>query len=112
MRPSRALNSGTVFLVGGTGVAAWDNLNVGFDISGSGKAHLSLDDAASSSFDSEFYTVNLGTGAAQFIGKLPVAMMDIAFTIAVPDPETAALWLAGLAVLGPLASRRRVARGS
>lgn len=104
-------NTGLVNIVGPTGASAWDNLNVGFDIGSSGSAYLSFDDAASSSFDSEFYRINLSTGATQFVGKLPVAMLDIAVAAAVPEPETAALWMAGLAVMGRLAWRRRQARG-
>jgi hypothetical protein len=101
-------NSGLVNAVGPTGASAWDNMNVGFDIGSSGSAYLSFDDAASSSFDSEFYKINLSNGATTFVGKLPVAMLDIA--VAVPEPETTALWLAGLAVMGRVAWRRRAAR--
>jgi hypothetical protein len=37
-------------------------------------------------------------------------MLDIAVAAAVPEPETAALWLAGLAVMGRVAWRRRASR--
>lgn len=96
-------NSGTVLLVGDLGFGHGGP--VGMDIGASGSAYLSMDTPASSSFDTEFYRLNVMTGATQFVGELPVAMLD--FAVAVPEPETMALWLAGLAVMGRVAYRRR-----
>jgi uncharacterized membrane protein YgdD (TMEM256/DUF423 family) len=83
---------------------------VGFDISQStGIAYLSLDNLPSSSADSEFYTVNLSTGAATFAGSIPVSLLDFSLAVGLPVPEPAgfALMLAGLGVLGFAMRRRR-----
>lgn len=96
-------NSGSVALVGDLGFPHGGP--AGMDVSGSGMAYLSLDDLSSSSFDTEFYRLNLATGATQFVGELPVAMLDFAVG-PVPEPETVAMLLAGLGLLGGVMRRR------
>ncbi len=104
-------NDGTLAAIGSLGV---DTSNViGFDISGmSGMAYAALTDGDTSK--SGFYTINLATGAATWVGAFGFGggnafappLLDIAVA-AVPEPETYALMLAGLLGVAWIARRRR-----
>lgn len=73
----------------GTGLGFSITQPVGFDIGSDGTGFLT--------HGSDFYTVNLASGSANFVGSLGVAMNGIAV---VPEPGTAMLSaLAGLALL-------------
>lgn len=93
-------NDGVLTTIGGLGVNATDL--TGFDISGvTGTAFASFVTPGSAS--AGLYTVNLGTGAASWIGGIEAggAVLDIAV---VPEPGVIALL--GLGGLGVLALRR------
>ncbi len=98
-------NGGLFNVIGGSGITTF-NAALGFDISGaSGLAYISVDDFASSGFNAEFYSVNLGTGAFTQIGVndlLPVLDISVLPSVAVPvsAPGTAMLALLGLGALG------------
>lgn len=95
-------NDGTLVLVGALNVNTSDV--AGFDISGAtGVAFASLTspDGASS-----LYSINLATGAASLIGGTSSSLRDITVAAPIPEPETYALMLAGLAAVG-FAARRR-----
>ena len=84
----------TVAAVGGLGVAVGSN--VGFDIDPTGFAWLSN--------DSNFYGVDLGTGALNFFGTIgyagyPPGIVSIA---AIPEPGTLLLTASGIALLARL----------
>lgn len=106
--------SGATVLVGSLGVAATRNDLVGFDVSGlSGEAFASL--TVSGVGSSGFYSIDLASGAASLVGTIAPdigVVFDItAATVApvvgvIPEPETYALMLLGLASLA-LADRRR-----
>ena len=103
-------NNGTQVAVGALGVMA-SNV-AGFDISGAtGTAYASLTDADTAK--SGLYTINLGSGAATWIGAFGMAgmtagappLLDITVA-AVPEPQTWAMLLGGLGFVGWLARRR------
>ena len=103
-------NNGTLSAVGALGV---DTSGVaGFDISGAtGTAFASLTNGDSG--DSAFYTINLATGAATLVGAfgyggniaIAAPLLDVA-VVAVPEPETYAMMLAGLMGIGWISRRR------
>ena len=106
-------NNGTLTAVGALG---FDTTGVaGFDISGtSGLAFASLTNGDTA--ESGFYSINLATGAASFVGLIGVGgnpalaapMLGIALNVGVvPEPSTYAMLFAGLLVMGRLARRRR-----
>lgn len=96
-------NAGVLNTVGALGVVTSDL--VGFDISGlSGIAYASL--TAPNAGFSNLYTINLGTGAATFVGRIGGGMA-IRGLAAVPEPTGLALLLSGLIVAGGLMLRRR-----
>ena len=96
-------NDGTLVAVGsGLGVNTSDV--AGFDISGTtGAAFASLTDANGAS---RLYSINLATGTATLIGATATSLRDITVAAPIPEPETYALMLAGLAAVG-FAARRR-----
>jgi hypothetical protein len=106
-------NAGTTVLVGSLGSTATGN--VGFDVSGAtGAAFASFSTA---SVSNGFYSINLGTGAATLIGTIGNAqagVLDITArngalpVAAIPEPETYALMLLGLASVGWASRRRQV----
>jgi len=99
-------NTGQMFTVGGLGGPLAFRGDVGFDISGlTGLAYLNLDEFNSLTFEDEFYTVNLSTGAATFLGTTTgVNLLDISVA-PVPEPSTIGLVVIGM--LGLVAAARR-----
>ena len=103
-------NNGTQTSVGALG---FDTSNVvGFDISGAtGIAYASLTD--NDTAKSGLYTINLATGAATLVGAFGVGgnsaiappLLDITVA-AIPEPQTYAMVLAGLLLVGSVARRR------
>ncbi len=95
-------NDGTLVLLGALGVNTTDV--AGFDISGAtGAAFASL---TSPNGSSGLYGINLATGAASLIGATSSSLRDITVAAPIPEPQTYALMLAGLAAVG-FAARRR-----
>jgi len=107
-------NAGTSVLIGSLGVTSLVGAT-GFDVSAlTGSSYASLTNAASGL--SSFYTVDLTTGAATLVGAFGAnvgLVRDItAFAqappvAAIPEPETYAMMLLGLAGIGWAARRRR-----
>lgn len=105
-----AFNAPTISSIGSLGLAA-DVIGAnGFEIDamGRGWAALTLDNG-----DSGLYMINLSTGGATLSGTLNANLRGLTsapFMAPVPEPETYALLLAGLGLIGT-AARRRMARG-
>lgn len=106
-------NGGVYTTVGGSGFVAFA-ANLGFDISGAtGAAYISMDDNDSPNDNTEFFTVNLTTGAMSLVGNFPVPLLDIsvrpvAVSATAPEPGTFALLaLSGLPLAGAVLRRRR-----
>jgi len=97
-------NGGVLETIGGTGgPSAFDGF-VSFDIGTTGNAFVSLDDAVSPTAASEFYSVDLATGALTLIDDEVFQILDFAL---VPVPEPATLTLTGVAIVGAIAGLRR-----
>lgn len=101
-------NGGQFSVIGDSGFVAFDAA-LGFDISGAtGIAYISMDDFASPDANSEFFRVNLATGAMTFSGNLRSALLDISVVpVAVPEPTTLTMALMGLGWAGAYVRRRR-----
>lgn len=103
-------NGGVVTGIGPSGALAF-TAGIGFDISGLGMAYLSLDDANGSTPTTEFYRVDLATGAASLLGNSPTVLLDISAAVTpIPEPSTYAMVLAGMGLLGTVMRRRRASR--
>lgn len=103
-------NTGTTSLVGGSGFVAF-SAAMGFDISGAtGTAYLSMDDFDSPDDNTEFFTVDLATGAMTSAGFFNTTLLDISVSprgVVVPEPSSLALALSGLVAAGLVARSRR-----
>jgi len=101
MAPS-AFNSPTISPVGALGV---DALRAnGFEIAnGMGYAALNMDDG---SLGTGLFGIDLTTGAAMQLGTYNGTLTGLTVS-AVPEPQTDALMLAGMAAVGLMARRRR-----
>lgn len=98
-----ANNAGTLNTVGSLGVSPLTN-ELGLDISGqTGIAYANLQSGPNSGL----YTIDLGTGAATFVGTIASGDLIRDLTVVPVIPEPATVGLAGLAALG-LIMRRRV----
>lgn len=100
----QANNAGTLTTVGPLGVAVGPRTS--FDIGFDGTAYAA--DV------SRFYTVNLGTGTATFVGNTQRAVFGITATPfgAVPEPSTWAMMLLGFGAIGFAMRRSKVVRTS
>lgn len=108
-------NAGTTVLVGGLGLTTSEF--TGFDVSATGASFASL--TAPGAATSGFYSINLGSGLASLLGTFGSnlgPLVDItaatvpANVAAVAEPETYALMLGGLSVLGWAARRKKRVR--
>ncbi len=102
-----AFNAPTISTVGSLNLP-FDVLSAnGFEIVGGGPALavLNLDDGTGAS---GLYSINLATGGAVLRSSFAGTVNGLAFTTApVPEPETYALMLAGLGVVGYITRRRQ-----
>lgn len=100
-----AFNNPTINPVGSLGV---DVLRAnGFEVLANGTAFAGLN-VDGSSLTSGIYRINLATGAATSVGTFNGTLSGLTVS-AVPEPETYALMLAGLGVVGFMAKRRKAA---
>lgn len=103
MKASSAFNAPSITAVGALGV---DALKAnGFEVLGNGQAYAALNLDDGSSLVTGLYSINLGTGAASLIGSYNGTLSGLTVS-AVPEPQTYALMLIGLAALGSLTRRR------
>jgi hypothetical protein len=103
---TQANNAGTLGTVGPLGVDV--GALGGFDISGtSGVAYATMLPAGSSV--SEFYSINLATGAATALGVVDGGLIITAMSVAPVIPEPATLGMAAIALIGGISLRRRSA---
>ena len=100
-----AFNNPTINNVGSLGV---DVLRAnGFEVLANGTAYAGLN-VDGSSLTSGIYRINLATGAATSVGTFNGTLSGLTVS-AVPEPETYALMLAGLGIVGFMAKRRKSA---
>lgn len=100
-----AFNNPTINTVGSLGV---DVLRAnGFEVLANGTAYAGLN-VDGSSLTSGIYRINLATGAATSVGTFNGTLSGLTVS-AVPEPETYALMMAGLGVVGFMAKRRKAA---
>jgi Domain of unknown function (DUF4394)/PEP-CTERM motif len=92
---TQANNAGTLNTVGSLGVGVGPRTS--FDIGTDGVAYLADVD--------RFYTVNLTTGAATFVGNLASPVFGI--TAAIPEPATWMMMIFGFGVVGASMRRRQ-----
>ncbi len=104
-------NAPTITTVGSLGIDI--NGVTGFDIGGASNAFAALADANTGK--SGLYSINLGSGAASFVGAFGIGgntaiappLLGLTLVVAaVPEPQTWALLMAGLGGVGLLARRR------
>ena len=102
-KANSAFNAPTIMAVGALGV---DALKAnGFEILGDGRAYAALNLDAGSSLTTGLYGINLNTGAASLLGTYNGTLSGLTVS-AVPEPQSLALMLAGMAAMGSLARRR------
>lgn len=97
-------NAPTISPIGSLGI---DVLRAnGFEVLGNGQAFAALNVDAGTSLATGIYGINLATGQATLTGIFNGTLSGLTVS-AVPEPQTYALMLAGLAALGTLVRRRR-----
>ena len=102
-KANSAFNAPAIMAVGALGV---DALKAnGFEILGDGRAYAALNLDAGSSLTTGLYGINLNTGAASLLGTYNGTLSGLTVS-AVPEPQSLALMLAGLAAMASLARRR------
>jgi hypothetical protein len=102
MQATSGFNNPTITAVGPLG---GDVLRAnGFDIAnGQGYAALNMDDGT---LRTGLYSIDLATGGAMLLGTYNGTLSGLTVS-AVPEPQTVAMLLAGLAAVGAVARRRR-----
>jgi hypothetical protein len=103
---TQANNAGTLGTVGPLGVDV--GALGGFDISGTTSVAYATMLPAGSSV-SEFYSINLATGAATALGVVDGGLIITAMTVAPFVPEPATFGMAAIALIGGISLRRRSA---
>jgi hypothetical protein len=93
---TQANNAGTLATVGSLGTVVGPRAS--FDIGYDGMAYMQDGD--------RFWTVNLATGNASFVGNTPTSLFAISAS-AVPEPATWAMMLLGFGATGTLVRRKR-----
>lgn len=109
-------NAGTTVTIGSLGGPSFDVTAVlGFDIGSPGAAFAALVLEGSGDAKTGIYSIDLGTGAATLLGTYGIGglssgasqLQGLTVAAPIPEPETYALMLAGLAAIGTVARRRK-----
>lgn len=104
-----AFNTPTITTVGALGVDVL--LANGFEVFANGTAFGAFNVNGDTSLVSSLYDINLATGAASYLGEFngTLSALTGSAIAPIPEPETYALMLAGLGLVGFMAKRRRQA---
>jgi hypothetical protein len=100
-----AFNAPTIMSIGALGV---DVLSVGgFELGSDNSAYAALNTDGGPALATGIYRINLDTGHATLLGTYNGTLTGLTAVSPIPEPQTLALMLAGLAGVGFIARRRR-----